>query len=551
MKHIRTLLSHRNLLIFTIIIAAFFRFFSLGSLPPSLTWDEVAWGYNAYTLGIDGRDEFGRFLPVDYLESFGDFKPPVYAYLDILPIKFLGLTEFAVRFPSALFGVLTVFITYFLVRRIFYQSKHKESYALVTSFILAVSPWHVLLSRAAFEANVATFFLVSGVWLFLVAMQKKPWMLTLSAVSFVLSMYTFNTSRIVAPLLVLLLAVVFRKQLFAIKKHVLIAIVVGIVLLLPTLPFLFSSQASLRFKEVNIFSDIDMIKRTNQEIANDHNAWWSNILHNRRLVYSVEYLKHYFDNLSFHFLFITGDGNPKFATQAVGQLYLWELPFFIVGILFLIRKREGYWFLVPLWILLGIIPAATARETPHALRIETTLPMFQLLVAYGLVTAFGFFKKRFRKRMFLFICSVIGVIAFVNILYFAHDYYRHYPLLYSGEWQYGYKESIAFAQEQEDNFDTIVVTTKLGRPYIYYLFYDAVAPQTFRKEAKVDRDSFGFVTVDRFGKYVFADNPNDVKLENKKVLYIASPDDVPENVHILKKFNLLNGETTIIVYTRK
>ena len=79
------------ILVVIIIIAAFLRFYQLGNNPSSLTWDEAAWGYNAYSLGIDGKDEFGRFLPLDYLESFGDFKPPLYAYLDIIPIKIFGL----------------------------------------------------------------------------------------------------------------------------------------------------------------------------------------------------------------------------------------------------------------------------------------------------------------------------------------------------------------------------------------------------------------------------------------------------------------------------
>src|SRR3954466_14476930 len=98
------------LLIGIVLLAATLRLYHLGTNPPSLSWDEVAWGYNAYTLGIDGKDEFGRFLPVDYLESYGDFKPPMYAYLDVIPIKIWGLTPFAVRFPSALFGTLTVLL---------------------------------------------------------------------------------------------------------------------------------------------------------------------------------------------------------------------------------------------------------------------------------------------------------------------------------------------------------------------------------------------------------------------------------------------------------
>src|SRR5581483_10976696 len=116
----------RFILLGIVVVAFLCRFWQLGSNPPSLTWDEVAWGYNAYSLGIDGRDEFGKFLPHDFLESFGDYKPPVYAYLAIIPVKLFGLTEFATRFPSAFFGTLTVFLTYFLTKEIFYDPKKKQ-----------------------------------------------------------------------------------------------------------------------------------------------------------------------------------------------------------------------------------------------------------------------------------------------------------------------------------------------------------------------------------------------------------------------------------------
>ena len=133
-----------------------------------------------------------------------------------------------------------------------YKSKYRIHYALLTALFLAISPWHINLSRAAFEANVATFFIVCGMWLFLLALRKNPLLLLLSAFAFVLSMYTFNTARIVSPLLVLVLTLSSFSQL---RKHipaVLVSGVFGILLLIPTLPFLFSPQASLRFQEVNI-----------------------------------------------------------------------------------------------------------------------------------------------------------------------------------------------------------------------------------------------------------------------------------------------------------
>lgn len=532
-------------LVLIIILAFFLRFYHLGQNPPSLTWDEAAWGYNAYSLGIDGKDEFGRFLPLNYLESFGDFKPPMYAYLDVIPVKFFGLNEFSTRFPSALFGVLTIVFTYFLVKRIFYNSENKEKYALFSSFFLAISPWHILLSRAAFEANVASFFIVFGIYCFLKGVQEKGWFIVLSAVSFVFSMYTFNSSRVVAPILVTVLSILFFKRLLLIKKQVVVALLLGLVLMLPSVKFLLSPQASLRFKEVNIFSDSSVVATSNQEIANDNFAWWSRIIHNRRIGYAKEFMKHYFDNLNPIFLFIRGDGNPKFSIQTIGQMYWWDIPFFIGGILFLMRKKEGYWYVIPLWLILSIVPAATARETPHALRIENALPTFQILTAYGCVVLLDKIR-RFRRL----IISIIFFALFLNFSYFYHDYFVHYARVFSGEWQYGYKDSIKYVENVGKNYDQINVTEDLGRPYIYYLYYLKIDPNFFRVNAEVKRDAFGFVKVSGFGKYKFADNLSEIGNVNKNVLYVDTIKNVPGNAQVLKTFNRLDGTPTLKAYTQ-
>lgn len=538
-------MRNKLLLGLIVFIAFALRFVNLGTLPPSLTWDEAAWGYNAYSLGIDGRDEFGRFLPLDYLESFGDFKPPVYAYLSIIPIKIFGLTEFAVRMPSALLGTLTVLLTYFLVKRIFINSKYKEPYALASSLILAISHWHIMLSRAAFEANIATFFIVFGVLLFLIGVQSNKWFILSSIVSFVISLYTFNTARIASPLLIFLLVLAFRKELLKYKKQTILAFLLGLILILPAFNFFISPQASLRFREVNIFSDISVIENTNRQIENDGNTFWSKILHNRRLSFGVEYLRHYFDNLNPSFLFIKGDGNPKFSIQEVGQLYLWDLPFLILGILLLFKRKERNWWLIPIWLLLAIVPAGTARETPHALRIEASLPTFQILVAYGFINSIYYFKYiNQRRKIFV---PILLLFLFVNFLYFLHSYFVHYAREFSGEWQYGYKESIEYVKRVQDNFEKIYITESLGRPYIYYLFYTKEDPKNFREKSVIEREALGFVNVKSFGKFKFAKDLSRIETK-KKALYIDIPVKVPQNASKLKTFYLLNGEPILVAY---
>jgi len=192
-----------------IILAAVLRFYNLAGNPPSLNWDEASIGYNAYSILKTGKDEFGEKFPLLF-RSFGDFKPPVYFYLAVPSIAIFGLNEFAVRFPSALFGTLTVLVTYLLVKRIFGSHEltriktriNTNNLALLVSLLLAISPWHLQFSRGAFEANIALFFTVTGAWLFFKG-RKSPYFFILSVLAFVLAFYSYHAARVFVPLLAL------------------------------------------------------------------------------------------------------------------------------------------------------------------------------------------------------------------------------------------------------------------------------------------------------------------------------------------------------------
>jgi len=540
-------------LILILVIGAFLRIYLLSSLPPSLTWDEAAWGYNAYSLGVDGRDEFGKFLPVTYLESFGDYKPPMYAYLTTPFVKIFGLSEFSVRLPSAILGTVTILLTYLLTKKIFstMSDRKREVLALLSAGILAISPWHILLSRAAFEANVATFFIVLGTYLFLEALDKR-WILPLSVLSFIFSMYTFNTARVFIPLFGIFLLIKYFKVLFKDRKAFFISAGLGLIVSFPLFLFLLTPEARLRYKEVNIFSDHSIVTQANQQMENNQNAFWSKIIHNRRVGYSLSYVKHYLDNLDPQFLFIRGDGNPKFSIQDVGQLYIWEIPFFILGLLFLFRKREGHYLIIPIWILLGIVPAGVARETPHALRIETVLPTFQILTAYGLYNVLVLLdRKKIKLKVLPTLVLLVSLFALFNFLYFAHNYSTHYPKEYSSQWQFGYREAMTYVNQNKDKYDEIHITEALGRPYIYFLFYSNYPPNEFRKRSTVYKDAAGFTHVSRVGKISFKNDLHKDVDVSRKNLFIGDPSKLPSKINILKEFKQLDGSTILVAYEKK
>ena len=90
-------------------LAFFLRIYQIASSPPGLYSDETSYGYNAYSLLKTGKDEYGKSWPMTF-KSFGDFKPPMTAWLTIPSIAVFGLNEFSVRLPSVLAGTITVLI---------------------------------------------------------------------------------------------------------------------------------------------------------------------------------------------------------------------------------------------------------------------------------------------------------------------------------------------------------------------------------------------------------------------------------------------------------
>ena len=110
-------------------------------------------------------------------------------YLTIPSVWIFGLSEFAARLPSAVFGVLTCIAIFFLAKKL--TGSNAISYA--SFFLLSITPWHLQFSRAGFESNVGLFFLVSGFALLLYAIRKNPFGLT-SYIQFFISALFFTLS---------------------------------------------------------------------------------------------------------------------------------------------------------------------------------------------------------------------------------------------------------------------------------------------------------------------------------------------------------------------
>ncbi len=530
-------ISTSFILLCIVAVGLFVRVWQVGEIPPSLSWDEVSIGYNAYSILKTGKDEHGRFLPYDTFAAFGDYKPPVAIYATVPFVALFGLNEAAVRLPSALAGTLAILLTYLVI----FELTKNKNLSLLAAGLFAISPWNVQLSRAMFEANIALMLTLLGSYILLRA-RTRPGLFIVSFLPFAAAIYTFNSSRVFVPLLVAGLLWYERSALRIHTRQLLVGAAIGALALLPTVPHLTSVQSRLRFEEVNIFTDSSVVTQSNKRIEVDKDTWWAKILHNRRLGYAKSFLIHFFDNLEPQFLFTRGDGNPKFSIQDVGELYIIELPFFVIGVFWLFRKNRAIAWLAVFWIVSAIIPAATARETPHTLRIENSLPMWQLFTAFGILAVIENQKKKISKKLLVMAIILLYV---GNISFYLHNYYNHYASEYSGEWQWGYREAVRYVNTIKSKYSTVVMDDNIGRPYIYVLFYEKYDPKKFQETANWSTDSAGFYHILNIDNYQFTDTSPSFQ---NSTLYVLRPGFVPENAHVLETIRLLNGSSVLVIF---
>ena len=518
-------MKNKIILLVIIIFGFFLRFYQLGDNPAGLDWDEASLGYNAYSILKTGRDEYGNFLPFSF-RSFDDYKPPVYVYLTVPSVAIFGLNNFSVRFPSALLGSITVFITYFLVMELAKKYEHKEKLSLLTAFLLAISPWHLQFSRVAFEANVGLFLFITGTLFFLKGLNKGYFYI-LSSIFYVLSLYTYHSNRVVVPVFAMGFLLYFRQEIWKLKKWFIISLIIGFIGLIPLIKiFFFSPSGAARFGAVSVFTSSGIIDESINKINNDDklNLPFSEIVHNRRLYFLRYSLENYLDHFNPIFWFINGDAkgevdvSGRHRAMGMGVLYWWEAPFLLAGIYFLIKNKFNNKFIIFWWFLTAPLAAAITTGNPHAVRSLLFLPIFQIFTAYGVIRVFGGFRVFRGIKQKLLIVAITGFAIF-NFIYYLDSYYLHTPWVWSQWWQYGYRQVAEYAKQNENKYDKIIVTNTYDQPHIFFLFYQKIDPAWYQTS---EGSHYGY------GKYEFRRIDINKDREIKNALLIGSPAEITE-----------------------
>lgn len=537
------IIKKNNFLMFlfgTIFIIAFIlRFYKLGEVPYGFYQDESAIGYNAYSLLQTGRDEYGEWFPL-YFKSFGDYKLPVYIYSTLASISIFGVNEFAVRFPSALFSFLTVVLLYFYIRDV---SKNR-TLALLSSFFLAINPWHIHYGRATFEVSICLFLFVAGAYLLHLAFtSKKPLgLFFLGTLCFVISLYGYNLTRLLAPLLYTLLLLYYFKEIKTYdRKEIVLTGIIGVLMLFPFVKTFFESGGASSASGTLIFSSNAVyapLLEFRSYLVNLPNTF-SILFFNKWIMILWQYLKNIISYLSVDFFFLSGSLHGNHGIGTVGQFYLFDIVFFISGAFGLIRKKVRWGLLLFIWALLTVLVASITREAPHATRSFFLIIPLVVVSAFGLLEIFNFIKLYKASRVVKYSIFVgLSLVALYNIVYYLTSYYVRFPIAYAKAWRAEDKKLSEYIKMYEKEYDTIIIDDDSGFIYTSYLFYSLYPPSDFQATVRrLPDDKEGFSKVESFGKFEFRkiDWQND--LIKSKVLIITKEQNKPKNVSSLAIFS--------------
>ncbi len=501
----------KNPVVWIFLLALFVRLYKLGDYPVGLHVDEVKAGWNAFSILKTGLDDHLNKLSL-YYNSFGDFRPTGIFYFTIPGILIFGRSIFAIRFPVAFFGALTVFPLY-----LFIKSISKKEIGIVGAFLLSINPWHIMLSRATNEVVISTFFAILALYFFIELLKtRKVKFSYFSVLAILVSYLNYHAIRFLAPLFFVSSLFFYREKIKRKDFFVWLPVLTTIIL---TIFFSTTKEGVARLSEVSIFKNVDTIYEI-QRIKNEDlkPGVFTKIFDNSLVIFSKRFITEYGKYFDSNFLIGTSARPYRFTTPGTGLITYAEFVLFILGAVAIVTKKQGF---LPLILLfLAPLPAAiTSEDSPNMSRAFLMLPFLITIASFGLYTV----KMRIK---FLIITLLILNFSYFAWMYLAHST-SHRPYLkdfFVDSPTYRNVGTIELVKKLDgltQKYDKIIITNFPDNPYPWYVFFTNKNPKEFNKtySAKTNERDWGNIV---FSEEKCPSDNDFLKYKNKNILVVDS-----------------------------
>lgn len=532
----------KPILIIILALGLFLRIYKLGTFPSGFLWDEAALGYNAYSILETGKDEYGNQFPLIF-KSFGDYKPGFYVYAAIPSIAIFGLNEFSTRLPSAIAGVIAIYLLYVLVKK----NTNNHNLALISAFVLAINPWHLNFSRGSWELNVMLTETLAMLICFQLYIErnKKVWLFG-AIVFLIASLFTYQAAKIMSPLL-LIIYWYFNQGKNWHKKYINLFFLGGVIItLLLFIGLTFSGGNSNRLKAMSLFSYPRSPDEASSILGQDNGKQTIfTIFHSPLVFFTRSVSGRYLNHFTGKFLFIDGDWpNPRQGVVYHGLFYFIDIIFIVLGLWLLVKNKiTPFSRCMLLWLFIAPIPSALSRDSVSSVRSFTMIIPLVYLIANGIywfvlsikyyvsgITCFRSTNTKYQITItsLMVCCLFIIVLYLFSLIRFADLYLNHNSRIIAQDRLYGYRQAVEAIIEKGKTKDKIIFTPKYGQPYIFYLFYSQYDPKLYQQQAKLKENPYGDVgQVERIDNIEFRQVywPSDRNVGNS--LLIGTDEELP------------------------
>ncbi|AQT59180.1 NPCBM/NEW2 domain-containing protein [Cellvibrio sp. PSBB023] len=462
-----------------LLLGALVRFYALGSVPAGLNQDEASMGYDAYALLHYGADRNGMHNPVQMI-AWGSGQNALQAYATIPFIALFDLSVFSIRLVPALFGVFCLALFYWVARRI-----AGPKLAVVALFILAISPWHIVLSRWALESNFLPGTMLVAMALLIFA-QERPRLLYLSFAFFAVSLYAYSTAYAFVPVFFLMYGIyALWHRIYSIKDWI-IACSVFAVVAAPIMLFVIVNLFKLETIDLRLFS----VPRMPGEARYTHmtsffsNEFWGELAKNFHRVIEILFIQF-------------NDRETQSSVKDIGTVYAFSIPFLFIGLILFFRdlwreKRASAKMPILLWLIAALGVAILSWPAVHRMNL-VFFPLI-LLIAYGV-------RAVWLKSNVIF--AVIMLVYLGLFVRFEKVYFTEYAEEVGAFFFESYTDAVGYAYKHADVSHTLYVSDNLNQPYIHVLFVTKYDVKDYISTVDIPNRSDAFQIVKSFGRFVF------------------------------------------------
>ena len=411
------------------IISAFLIFYRFTEIPRYLAFDEVEFAKLALSL------EEKPYIPYSQLATGHS---TLYFYIILASLKTFGINTFALRFPAAIFGILSVMIFYFIMQNIYQKNKILDTkYLILNTLILLSSRWFLNFARFSFEATFLLFLELTSIYFLLrfdevskakisnflrfdVFRQKiliSSFYLIFSGIFAGLSFLSYTPGRIFFLLPLCFLIYRFVNPLLAHRqwnnqamKQLLLFLIPFIIIITPLTSYLLTN------KDPRIDQQF-FLKNHEMTINEKVNGLWSNISSTTLM------------------FFTKGDMNGRHNYPGKPALNPILNILLIIGLIITMKQwNNSYNKFFIFYFLLSILPALMTYpwENPNMLRTYTSLPAIVYFVGLAILFFVNLINKMIKiKTAKYLILNTLYFILIFSCFYELRTYFKYQSIVFN------------------------------------------------------------------------------------------------------------------------